>query len=151
MKQTPESFKTYAAILNGVAKGTDVLVDVLLKAHDAVASLPMLVDDVTVHIEDSIEKAIVVVSEYGDALEAKVDEVSKEVFPETVSEPPVKNVQDTKPEKPTADMSREEKMAYITKEYGLSNTEEQQQALNLSSDGALTQAVEVIKVRKALK
>lgn len=161
MKQTPESFKTYAAILHGVAKSTDVLIDVLLKAHDAVASLPSRADLATAYVESGIEKAVTVLSEYGDALEAKVDEVSKTVYGDSENhadgEPVVARHAKTdtqpevKPEKPTADMSHEEKVQYIIDGYGLPDSVEQRSVLNRSSEAALTQAVNVLKRRNTLK
>jgi len=125
-------------------KVVDFADDVLLAAHDAVSAIGNVASDAVDLAQDALYSASVKLDEYREFVNSNVDEAERKAYGDIYESPegPV-----VKPVKPTADMSRDEKINFIIAGYGLDDTEQQRTVLKASSDAALTTAVDIIKSR----
>lgn len=145
-KRVHETAKQYIGYWLKVVDFAD---DVLVKAHDAVAVVGEVANEAVEIAQDALYSASVKLDEYRDFVNSNVEAGDAKYDTTETPEGPV--VERNKPLKPTADMSRAEKIDFIIDAYLLNDTPQQKQVLNTSSDAALTQAVNVIKAKNGLQ
>ena len=154
------AFEKSVEYVNKWLQTLDAFDDGLMKAHEFIGVVQDRVDEAFEFARDSVFSLSELLDEYRNGVWERVAEAEKLVYPvaeadgcpadTSEDEQPVDDNLASQPVKPTSDMSHEEKAEFLIQEYDLDRSSEQKQALMSSSPATLSEAVNILRMRKHL-
>lgn len=144
------AFEQAAKYLNKFMSHVDGIEDGLMKVHEGIGYVAEKVDEFAAAMQEGVMHVAEMLDEYREGVWDAAAAEEKRVYPEqTLRDESLDGcpAPDAKPVKPTADMSRSEKIDFLIKEYSLPDTRAQHATLEACTDQTLTQAVDILRRR----
>lgn len=138
-------FQKAAGYIEKYLGGVQGVQNALIKFHDAIPSAVAALDELSYTVQEKVMDIHEMLDNYTEDVWARVAEREEELYPQhNVTVPKQERKQDVT-NKRAEEMSKNEKIDFLIKAYGLEDSSRQREALERSSDQALTMAVKIFQ------